>query len=40
VLDTDEVNHVLAGYFEKIFVVLVGSYPLETLGYFYTNEVG
>jgi len=35
-----EVNSVLAGYLEKIFQVLVASYPKETFKSLYTEERG
>jgi len=33
-------NPVLAGYFEKLFIVIVGVYPKETFAFMYNTDDG
>jgi len=39
-LEKTDLNPVLAGYFEKLFIVIVGNYPRETFTFMYTTDDG
>lgn len=39
-LRSHNLNPVLAGYFEKLFIVIVGIYPRQTFSFMYTTNDG
>jgi hypothetical protein len=39
-LRSTDLNPVLAGYFEKLFIVIVGIYPKETFAFMFTTDDG